>query len=114
MRLPLSISPVQRQARIEGRIVSEIAPSWNCNSKCKRWQLDCKAWKELFCTQQGAFARCMGFPNEKEAAGCLAAVKACSVAAVAGPLPYGACVGIACGAAGASHSYRCAKETGII
>jgi hypothetical protein len=55
----------------------------------------------------------MGFPNTAEAAVCLAAVLKCAPTAAGGPA-YGVCVGVACGAAGAAHSYRCAKDSGLI
>lgn len=62
----------------------------------------------------GRFARCMGFPNAAEAGACATAATACVLTAFGGPIPYGLCVGAACGLAGAKHAYRCAKEAGII
>ena len=60
------------------------------------------------------FITCMGFPNPGEAAACLAAIPGCFVTAVGGPIPYGACLGAACGTAGAKHSYRCAKQSKLL
>jgi hypothetical protein len=91
-----------------------VLPAWNCGSKCKWYQPDCKAWKALWCTREGKFARCMGFPNPAEASLCLSAIPGCAVTAAGGPVPYGACLGALCGTAGAKHGYRCAKEAGFI
>lgn len=114
MRLPIQAQPVMRGTDFSKATSDEIQPSWNCGSRCKWYQPDCYAWKALWCTPTGKFARCMGFPNPTEAGACLAAVAACFPVAAGGPIPYGACLGSACGAAGAQHGYRCAKEAGLI
>jgi hypothetical protein len=113
MRLPIQAQPIMRGADFSKTTSDGIQPSWNCGSKCKWYQPDCYAWKAIWCTPEGKFARCMGFPNTAEAAVCLAAVLKCAPTAAGGPA-YGVCVGVACGAAGAAHSYRCAKDSGLI
>ena len=114
MRLPIQAQPVMRGTDFSKATGDGIQPSWNCGSRCKFYQPDCYAWKALWCTPIGKFALCMGFPNPTEAGKCAAAVVACGPAAAAAGVGYGVCVGAACGAAGAEHSYRCGKESGLI
>lgn len=52
----------------------------------------------------------MGFPSPAESGPCIAAVAGCFPVPAAGPIPYGTCLAVACGTAGAAHGYRCAKE----
>jgi hypothetical protein len=113
MLLPKQKTGVWRQIEAVSNFTG-VLPSWNCDSNCKWYQPDCKVWKEVWCTPEGKFTRCMGFPNQVEAGACIAAALNCSPTAPGGPVPYGACVGLVCGGAGASHAFRCAKDAGII
>ena len=106
--------------------------AYDCNSDCTAESRVCrKIWGKEVCTppeptiftacsiQKAAscknwekeenFAVCMGFPNREEAAFCSGAAVTCFVTVLGGPVPYGVCLGAACGAAGAAHAYRCAE-----
>lgn len=114
MKLPSCSKFITLDLSFQVATSAGIEPQWACDSRCKWHQLDCKAWKALNCSEEGRFARCMGFPSAADAGPCIAAVAGCFPVAAAGPVPYGACLGVACGSAGVAHGHRCAKESGLL